>query len=99
MQMEILISAAIWITNKNISRNEKCIVTFGVDYTWPHLDYNGLCIDYRVERCKSTVILLAPCCQIYTEKKVIRDHFSNSFLIYEPCAKLNDVLPKDVSFK
>ena len=27
---------------------------------------------------------------LYTEKKVIRGHFSNSFLIYKPCAKLND---------
>ena len=32
-------------------------------------------------------------------KKVIRGHFSNSILFSEPCLKLHDFLPKDVSFK
>ena len=36
---------------------------------------------------------------VYTEKKVIRGHFSNSFLIYKPCSKFNDFLPKDLSIK
>ena len=36
---------------------------------------------------------------MYTEKKVIRGHFSNSFFVSKPCSKLHDFLPKDVSFK
>ena len=35
----------------------------------------------------------------YTEKKVIRGPFSNSFFVSKPCSKLHDFLPKDVSFK
>ena len=33
------------------------------------------------------------------KKKVIRGHFSNSFLFSKPYSKLHDFLPKDVSFK
>ena len=35
---------------------------------------------------------------IYTEKKVMRPLFK-LILIYKPCSKLNDFLPKDVPFK
>ena len=31
----------------------------------PLYDITSLCIDYAVESCKNSVILLAPCCQIY----------------------------------
>ena len=34
----------------------------------------------------------------YTEKSYKRPFFK-LILIYKPCAKLNDFLPKDVSFK
>ena len=56
--------------SEGILRNQKIII--GLDSFsnqrlkyLAHSDYTSLCIDHPVEKCKITVIIFAPCCQIY----------------------------------